>query len=465
MLVAAAVVSAGVSSIPAARAQGSPQQLPGVVVTQPQPPQQASPIVMTYPPAAVSTTTSTATPASAAPISTTTSSQQQAQPVPAPAAKPKARPRTEAAPKPPIGSPSAPLSGNPSDGRAITFVNDEPITGYQLEARARLMMLGTNISEKASDNMKRLIQSEETNQRWRKLIEETVKQNPGKTQQQMMAIIEQKKAGFAAGLREQAISGARASIMPTLRKQAKEELIEEQLKLQEAKRLNIVIEDKDVDAIVKSLADRNKMDEKQFAAHLKSIGVDIGAMRERFKATLSWNEVVRRTFGNQVTVSEREIERFASQGSKGEEQIELKLSRILLPLPAKVDQRTMADTLDKAERIRAAHKSCKGMAAEAVQHGGKYEDMGYRPASSFKDPLLTMLVSAQENEMVAPNVTPAGVELLAVCKRSVMTATEQKRQEVMSDLRQREFEVRARGLLADLKGRAEIVDREKQASR
>ena len=347
----------------------------------------------------------------------------------------------------------------------MLFINDEPITAYQLDARARLMLLGTNIGEKASENMKRLIQSEETNKRWRKLVEDTVQQNPGKTREQVMAILEQKKAALAASLREQAIAGARASIIPTMRRQARDDLIEEQLKLQEAKRLNITIEDKDIDAIMRSLAERNKMDDKQFAAHLKSMGADASAMRERFKATLAWNEVVRRTFGNQVNVNERDIDRFASKGAQGQEQVELKVARILLPLPAKVDQRTMAEKLDLAERMRTTHKGCKGMAAEATRNGGKFEDMGVRQPASFTDPLRTMLANAQDNEMVPPNVTAAGIELVAVCQRNVVTATEQKRQEVMSDLRQKEFEVRARGLLADLKAKADIVDREKQASR
>ncbi len=69
-----------------------------------------------------------------------------------------------------------------------------------------------------------------------------------------------------------------------MKKNAKEELIEERLKLQEAKRLGIEVTDDEVKRIVKGLADRNKMTEDQFAQHMKSMGVDIATLGERFRA-------------------------------------------------------------------------------------------------------------------------------------------------------------------------------------
>jgi peptidyl-prolyl cis-trans isomerase SurA len=253
--------------------------------------------------------------------------------------------------------------------------------------------------------------------------------------------------------------------MPELRKQARDDLIEEQLKLQEAKRLNITIEDRDIDQIMRGLAERNKMNDQQFAAHLKSMGAEVSAMRERFRATLAWNEVVRRTFGNEVSVNERDVEKFVSQGAKGEDQIELKLVRLLLPLPAKADQRSLAERYDAAERTRQTKPGCKGLIGEANRLSAKFEDLGARTPGQYGDPIRTWLLNAEENEVLPPNVTPAGIELMAVCKRVVVKADEQKRNAAISDLRQSAFEVRARGLLQDLRGRAEIVDSNRQALR
>ena len=83
-------------------------------------------------------------------------------------------------------------------------------------------------------------------------------------------------------------------MLPKLKKEAQEELIEERLKLQEAKRLGVEITDDEVKRVIKGLAERNKMTEEQFVQNLKGCGVDISTLRERFRAQFAWREVVRR---------------------------------------------------------------------------------------------------------------------------------------------------------------------------
>lgn len=47
--------------------------------------------------------------------------------------------------------------------------------------------------------------------------------------------------------------------------------------------------------------------------------------------------------------------------------------------------------------------------------------------------------------MVPPNISDAGVELYAVCARKVIKADEKRRNEITDDLRQKEFEIMAKG--------------------
>ena len=84
--------------------------------------------------------------------------------------------------------------------------------------------------------------------------------------------------------RPAASGSARAALLPKFRKEAQEELIEERLKLQEAKRIGIEVTDDEVKRVMKGIAERNKMTEEQFAQHLKGLGVDIATMRERIQA-------------------------------------------------------------------------------------------------------------------------------------------------------------------------------------
>ena len=60
-------------------------------------------------------------------------------------------------------------------------------------------------------------------------------------------------------------------MIPGLRKKALEELIEERLKFQEAKRTSVTISDDEVEKAFKGIAERNKMTADQFIAHRTAI--------------------------------------------------------------------------------------------------------------------------------------------------------------------------------------------------
>jgi peptidyl-prolyl cis-trans isomerase SurA len=413
-----------------ASAQGTPQSLPGLVVT--------------VPPAAPAPAPAPPPPAPKQPAKASDKS-----------GKGPAKPEEKAKSKSAALNPEGAGRGG-STQSIIVLVNDDPITGYEVEQRSRLMAMGANVGERAQENFKRLIQQDSTNQRLREILQETIQSNPGKSREQILAIFEERKKQFAQSLQKQAIESAKASLLPTYRKTALEELIEERLKLQEAKRLNISIEDAQVDDIIKGIAERNKMTPDQFAQHLKTMGVDIEAMKARFRATLAWTSVVRRRFSAQVSVNQRELDRMVSSATEGEDEVELTLHRITLPIPGKIDQKVMAKRLDEADRIWRSFKGCSSSAALAKNQDVKFENLGVRKPSSISEPTRSLLLNAKDGEMVPPNMSAQGIELYAVCSRKVVKAEEKKRDQVAQELQQKEFEVLARRHLRDLRQDAHI---------
>ncbi len=180
--------------------------------------------------------------------------------------------------------PAAPSKG---DQAIVVLVNDDPVTAYQIEQRARFLSLSTNLSEQVKENFQRLVKAESTNTQFRAIQEEVVRANQGKSREQIIAIFQERQKQFATNLQKQALDSARAGILPKLRKNAKEELIDERLKLQEAKKLGIEVSDADVKRFLQGLAESNKMTHDQFAQHLKGMGVDISTMAERMQSAES----------------------------------------------------------------------------------------------------------------------------------------------------------------------------------
>jgi peptidyl-prolyl cis-trans isomerase SurA len=372
--------------------------------------------------------------------------------------KPKTEPaekQTKAKAKP-GGSAQASTASTAADP-IVALVDDDPITAYEIEQRSRLMSLQSNIGERAHENFKRMVQADSTQQRLRQLLQETIRANQGRSRDEILAIFEERKQQMAATLQQQAVDSARASVLPGLKKAALEELIDERLKIHEARRLNVSVEATQVDGIIRGLAERNNMTADQFAQHIRGMGADIYSMKSRYVASLAWAEVIRRRFSMQVSITERDIDRMVSSSPDTPDEVELHIHRITLAAPGKLDQKVMAQRFEEADRLRRQFGGCKSSAALATKvQDAKFEDLGLQKPSVIQEPTRSLLSNAKEGEMVPPNMSANGVELYAVCGRKVIKGDETKRDRAAQELRQKEFEILAKRHLRDLRQDAHI---------
>lgn len=343
-----------------------------------------------------------------------------------------------------------------SQGIAV-LVNDEPITNYEIEQRQRYMGLGaSDLQDKARAKFKSLISAKGTTEKLRNILRETIKANPGKSKEQILKIFEGKKKAFAQSLQKQAVSSARASILPGLRKKALDELIEERLKIQEAKRLNVMASDDEVNKLVMGIAQRNKMDLKQFGSYMKKMGADVNTMKSRFRAMISWKNVIRRQFGHQVAITSRDLDRVVAN-TEGDEQTELNVQRITLLFARNLGQTELARRLREASTLRGQFTGCGMTGSLAKQAGGsRFSNLGPTEAGRIPEPTRTMLINAQDGEMLPPSVGPEGVELWVLCGRKTVEANKTKRDAAEEELRQKEFQVLAERHLNDLRQDAHI---------
>lgn len=336
----------------------------------------------------------------------------------------------------------------------VALVNDEPITGYEIQQRA-IMLSGGGVQQKAQENFKALIKNPRTNERLKAILGETIKANEGKSKDQIIAIFEQRKKQFAMDLQKQAVDSAKASALPGMKKSALEELIDEKIKLQEAKRLGVNIGDDEINRVLASIAERNKMTEAQF---LTQLGPGLDAMKSRIRSTLSWNDVVRRRFGAQIAIASKDVDKLvATSTTAAQDDVELHIQRIRIAMPVKMDQAAMAQRMRDADKIRAKFTGCKSTASIAGGvAGASFEELGKRRPSAFQEPTRTLLLNAKDGEMLPPSAGEGNIELWAVCDREVIKADDQKRDKAEGELKQKEFELLAQRHLKDLRQDAHI---------
>ena len=329
----------------------------------------------------------------------------------------------------------------------VALVNDDPITGYEIEQRITLALMG---APELQQRLQAKLKSPKINDQFKAFAIKRLKANPPKSEAEQQTRIKQLQAQFVASIREEVVREFR----PVARKKALDELIDERLKLQEAKKLDVVASNDDVDRILTGMAERNKMSLHDFTEHITKMGADVSTMRERIKASLSWADVIRRRFGQQIVVSTRDVDHLVS-GIEGQDDVELRVSRVLLTV-AEDDQKRIAQRLSEAERLRREYSGCATMSALANGvAGARFDDLGDRKPSSLPEPTRSLLLNAGDGEMLPPTIGEGGVELWAVCGRKAVKVDE-KREMAETDLRQKEFEILARKHLKDLRQDAHI---------
>jgi peptidyl-prolyl cis-trans isomerase SurA len=344
------------------------------------------------------------------------------------------------------------------------LVNDEPVTAYEIEQRANFLSAnaagegGADMKAKAEARWQQITKDPRTNERLQQLLRE----KGVTTREQAVAIQQEFAKGLQRDMLEQLRREARAGRMPQFKKEATEELIEERLKLQEAKRLGVEVGEAEVERIMAGLAQRNNMTYPQFVQHLKSAGIDVQTMRERFKASYAWRDVIRRKFGPQISINQRDVDRMITDSASetGEDTVELQLQKITLPMPSNIDQTALAKRFAEAEALRRKFTNCQTTASLAkATADARFEDLKAVKPSSIPEPTRSMLLGAKDGDILPPATTTSGIEVYAVCGRRAIKGDDKQREKALEELQAKEFEIVAKRHLRDLRQDASIERR------
>lgn len=420
---AAAIVASNTS----AHAQSS--SLPGLIVTVPSSPSESE----TKPEKPKSTPSVT----------------QQTQPKPT-------KPKVARRPQPDASAGSGSSTSGGIEHKIKLLVNDDPITNYEIDSRARLLAMQSNIGASAKKAFESLVRDPDVNAQLKKIFERTVAENRGKSREEVLAIFEKRKRAFGMELQQRAMATARRGVMPQLRKRAENELIEERLKIQAAQSMNIAYDKAKGEEMFADIAKRNKLTPKQFAAQLRSTGTDPDSMKSKFAADAVWILAVRRKFGRLISISQREVDELVGGQIQNVSQ-SLGLQKITFDIPKSLDQRETAMIFQTADSLRAQFGGCKTTKLLAGQtRGAKFQDLGSVDSSKISEPTRSMLLAANNNEMLPPTVVGNDIVLYAVCSKSAANQEDEVRKRVYSKLQGDELSVMARRYLADLRRDAHI---------
>ena len=205
-------------------------------------------------------------------------------------------------------------------------------------------------------------------------------------------------------------------------------LIDERLKLQEAKRLKIETADAEVRNAVDIIEQNNGMQPGTFRKMLEDRGVDMSSLYSQIEADVAWLKVVRQELRRDVVVAPEEVKTVLARLTANQGKPENEVSEIFLPINVTTRD---ADVRQIAERLVQQARTGTPFAALAQQFsqsptaavGG---DLGWVLRGEMEDEVDQAIARMEPNEISDPIRTnaPLGYHVVQLRARRASGASD-----------------------------------------
>jgi len=341
---------------------------------------------------------------------------------------------------------SLPASREASAQTIIVIVNDEPITSFDVEQRTRWAALTHGFG----DRMKAMLTGDAVNQRFRQLMMAAQPHSQAEAQQ------------AAERIKKQLIEDAKQRVLAegggTSRKAVIDALIEDKLKLQAAKKLEIKISDKEVQENIELRAGGEGAEKKakaeQFLQQFESNGINRKTVQEVFRVQLAWRDVIRRQYGPRIASMMAAIPDPTPQAAGSDMQFDVRVLRLAVKDVS--DQKAVGERMLEAENLKEKFRSCTDLPKEAkLVADATVKAIDKARLASFPKDVQPLLEKVTEGQMTPPVVIGNSVESYALCRKSVAVKQNAKAEQ-KPDPRQAEFDRFSRSYLQEIRQKASI---------
>jgi len=246
---------------------------------------------------------------------------------------------------------------------------------------------------------------------------------------------------------------------PAARQEILDELINEKVKIKEAKRYGVDPSASDMDQSFAGMAQRMRITSEQLAKSLESQGVRPETLKSRLKAEMVWGSLVRGRFKESLQVGEKDVND-AAQGSGEATQadaFEYKLQPIVLIVPrgsapSSVDlRRKEAESLrERVQTCEQANSYFKSMQNAAIR------DTITKTSADIPGPLRELLDKTPIGHLTPPEITKQGVEMVALCDRKPTKIDTPKKREIREKMYTEKYDAKQKAYLAEIRKAAMI---------
>jgi peptidyl-prolyl cis-trans isomerase SurA len=244
------------------------------------------------------------------------------------------------------------------------------------------------------------------------------------------------------------------------RQEVIDELIDEKVKVKEAKRFGVDPSSSDIDQTYAGMAQRMRLTADQLTQVLEKQGVRPETLRARMKAEMVWTSLVRGRYKESLQVGEKDVAAAVKESGEGNLEVEAseyKMLPVVLIVPRGSPQSAFDQRKKEAEALRERVTSCadasnyfKTMQSAAVR------DIVTKTSADLAPSLRDMLEKTTIGHLTPPETTKQGVEMVALCARNKTTIDTPKKKEMRDKMFVQKYEAKSKSYLQEVRKAAMI---------
>jgi peptidyl-prolyl cis-trans isomerase SurA len=248
------------------------------------------------------------------------------------------------------------------------------------------------------------------------------------------------------------------------RQEVIDELIDQKVKIKEAKQFGVDPTSSDIDASFGQMSSRMHITADQLAKSLEAQGIRPETLKDRIKAEMVWTSLVRGRYKESLQVGEKEVAAAArAQGDDGKdekqntESFEYQMQPIVLIIPRGSPPTAIEARVKEAEALRGRLQTCqdanaffKSMPNAAIR------EIVTKTSADIPATIREGLDKTPIGHLTAPEVTKQGVEMVALCGRKPTTVDTPKKREIREKMFAEKFEAKSKAYLQQIRKAAMI---------
>ncbi len=208
------------------------------------------------------------------------------------------------------------------------------------------------------------------------------------------------------------------------KKQVMQTLVDETLKLQEAKRYNIVISDADISEAQGRIEQAQGRKPGTLEAFVAQQGLPVESFRKQLEGEVAWSKLVSRVVRRNVRVSDDEVLRAQQRLAAGKKVEELQIASIVFPVANPADVETISGIARDVRSQLIAGADAQSLLSEYQQRTPlEFGPLTWVQREMVHADIGNALQKIEVGGITPPVMTPSGIQLVRLMdKRSFSNA-------------------------------------------